>query len=304
MEDHHHHRHAYPLKLNSLNAIFIFGIVVNLLYLAAEALCGLYFDSMGLLSDAGHNLSDVATLVIAMFAFKMAERKPSEKYTFGYRKMTIQASMLNALLLCAAIGAILVESIEKLSHPTAVDGDAIAIVAGCGVIVKGFTAWLFIHEKEKDLNVKGAYLHMIADAMVSVGVVISGIVIHFTNWYIIDPVIGILIAIVIAFSTRELLLGSMRLSLDGVPRHISYRKVQDAIASAPGVKALDELHVWPVSTTLTAMTVKVEISDPMQMDCVDCEIRKRMKTLGIDHCTIETTATSHTGKECPCEYNM
>ena len=165
-----------------MNAAFIIGIALNAVYVAIEIAFGLIYKSMGLLSDAGHNLSDVASLIIAMVAFRLMSHKPDERHTYGYKKFTIQASFINALLLYIAVGAILVESVGKLLHPEAVDGDAIAWVAAAGVVVNGVTAWLFMRDKSRDMNVKGAFLHMAADTLVSVGVVISGIVIHFTGW--------------------------------------------------------------------------------------------------------------------------
>ncbi len=227
--DNHHHHEA---EISNLNTAFKLGIVLNSIYIVVEAAFGFYYNSMGLLSDAGHNLSDVATLIIAMIAFKMAQRPATERYTYGFHKMTIQASLVNAVLLLIAVGAILVESISKLIHPQAVDGDVIAWVAGVGVIINGVTAWLFIRDKDRDLNIKGAFLHMAADALVSVGVVVSGIIIHFTGWYIIDPIIGICIAIVIGLSTKSLLRESMRMSLDAVPEGIDYEKVKTEIGRA------------------------------------------------------------------------
>lgn len=236
MAHHHHHghEHHHDIDVSNLNSAFILGIVLNTAYVVVEAVYGLIYNSMGLLSDAGHNLSDVATLIIAMVAFKMSQRKPTERYTYGYRKMTVQASLINALLLCVAVGAILVESISKLIHPEAVDGDAVAWVAGVGVVVNGITAWLFMRDKNRDLNAKGAFLHMAADALVSVGVVVSGIIIHFTGLYVIDPIIGIVIAIIVGWSTKDLLQKSMRMSLDAVPDGIDYEKVRQAISDVPG----------------------------------------------------------------------
>ena len=188
-----------------LNAAFIAGIALNAIYVAVEAVYGFLYDSMGLLSDAGHNLSDVASLVIAMVAFRLMTHKPDIRHTYGYKKFTVQASFINALLLYTAVGAILVGAISKLMHPTAVNGDTIAWVAATGVVVNGVTAWLFMKDKNLDMNVKAAYLHMAADTLVSLGVVVSGIVIHFTGWYVLDPIVGIVIALVIAWSTRGLL---------------------------------------------------------------------------------------------------
>ena len=301
---HHHHGHEnhHDIDVSNLNSAFILGIVLNTAYVVVEAVYGLIYNSMGLLSDAGHNLSDVATLIIAMVAFKMSQRKPTERYTYGYRKMTVQASLINALLLCVAVGAILVESISKLIHPEAVDGDAVAWVAGVGVVVNGITAWLFMRDKNRDLNVKGAFLHMAADALVSVGVVVSGIIIHFTGLYVIDPIIGIVIAIIVGWSTKDLLQKSMRMSLDAVPDGIDYEKVRQAISDVPGVKSVHHLHIWPLSTTVTAMTTHVIISDPLEMDNVINDIRKKMQSMGIKHSTIETETKISSGEstECPC----
>lgn len=299
---HHDHEHHHDIDVSNLNSAFILGIVLNTAYVVVEAVYGLIYNSMGLLSDAGHNLSDVATLIIAMVAFKMSQRKPTERYTYGYRKMTVQASLINALLLCVAVGAILVESISKLIHPEAVDGDAVAWVAGVGVVVNGVTAWLFMRDKNRDLNVKGAFLHMAADALVSVGVVVSGIIIHFTGLYVIDPIIGIVIAIIVGWSTKDLLQKSMRMSLDAVPDGIDYEKVRQAISDVPGVKSVHHLHIWPLSTTVTAMTTHVIISDPLEMDNVINDIRKKMQSMGIKHSTIETETKISSGEstECPC----
>jgi len=304
MAHHHHHghEHHHDIDVSNLNSAFILGIVLNTAYVVVEAVYGLIYNSMGLLSDAGHNLSDVATLIIAMVAFKMSQRKPTERYTYGYRKMTVQASLINALLLCVAVGAILVESISKLIHPEAVDGDAVAWVAGVGVVVNGITAWLFMRDKNRDLNAKGAFLHMAADALASVGVVVSGIIIHFTGLYVIDPIIGIVIAIIVGWSTKDLLQKSMRMSLDAVPDGIDYEKVRQAISDVPGVKSVHHLHIWPLSTTVTAMTTHVIISDPLEMDNVINDIRKKMQSMGIKHSTIETETKISSGEstECPC----
>ncbi len=288
MEHQHlHHHHHHEAVVTNLNTAFKLGISLNVIYVVVEVAFGFYYNSMGLLSDAGHNLSDVATLAIAMIAFKMAQRPTTARYTYGYRKMTIQASLANAVLLLVAVGAILVESISKLIYPEALDGDAIAWVAGIGVIVNGITAWLFMRDKDKDLNVKGAFLHMAADALVSIGVVASGIIIHFTGWYVIDPIIGICIAIVVGWSSKSLLQESMRMSLDAVPEGIDYEKVKDSIAQVDGVKEVHHLHIWPLSTTVTAMTTHVIVDNPADIDRVINDIRLKMQQMGISHSTIE-----------------
>ena len=194
MSHEHSHQHSHTINAKSLNKAFIIGIVLNLAFVVIEFAAGFWFDSLALLSDAGHNLSDVVSLVLALLAFRLAKVKANERYTYGYKKSTILVSLLNAVILLVAVGAIVIESIHKLSNPAVVPGGAIAWVAGVGVLINAFTAFLFMKDKEKDLNVKGAYLHMAADALVSVGVLVAGIVISRTGWYIIDPIIGLIVA--------------------------------------------------------------------------------------------------------------
>ena len=221
----HAHGHALPAP-EQVNKAFIIGIALNLIFVLVEAAAGFWYDSLALLSDAGHNLSDVISLVLALLAFRMAKVKPNSRYTYGYKKSTVLVSLLNAIILLVAVGIILAESIEKLRNPQPIAGGVIAWVAGVGILINAFTAFLFLKDKERDLNIKGAYLHLMADALVSVGVVISGVIISYTHWYIIDPIIGIAIAIVILVSTWNLLRDSLRLSLDGVPAGISAEKIR------------------------------------------------------------------------------
>lgn len=282
----HHHSHT-PATIKSLNAAFIIGICLNSIYVIAEAIFGFMYYSMGLLSDAGHNLSDVASLIIAMVAFRLMTRKPDSRHTYGYKKFTIQASLINALLLYAAVGAILVESIGKLIHPAEVDGDTIAWVAAIGVIVNGVTAWLFIKDQSRDMNIKGAFLHMAADTLVSVGVAVSGIVIHFTGWYLLDSIVGIVIAMIIAWSTKGLLVESIRMSIDAVPRSIDMEGLEKALTAVDGVKSIHHLHVWALSTTENALTVHAVIADASMLNDVIDSVRKQAKRFGISHATVE-----------------
>lgn len=285
--EHHDHTHHHTPQMDSLNKAFIIGISLNILFVLAEFGAGFWFDSMGLLSDAGHNLSDVASLMLAMLAFRLAKVRPNEKYTYGFRKSTVLVSLLNAVILLIAVGVILTESVAKFLHPRAVEGEAIAWVAGIGVLVNGITAWLFMKDKERDLNVKGAYLHMMADALVSVGVVVSGLVIMHTGWYVIDPVIGVLVALVIVYSTWGLLRDSLRLSLDGVPAGTDMGKVKDIIQSIEGVKDVHHVHVWAISTTETALTAHVLICDASRLEEIKQEIKHALFDAGIQHVTLE-----------------
>lgn len=292
---HDHHLH----EITSLNKAFLIGITLNLVFVVAEFLAGFWFDSLGLLSDAGHNLGDVASLVLAMLAFRLAKVHPTSSYTYGYKKSTVLVSLLNAVILLVAVGIIISESIGKLFSPQPVEGDAIAWVAGIGVVINGITAWLFMKDKDKDLNVKGAYLHMAADALVSVGVVISGLVIARTGWYVIDPIIGLLIAFIIIYSTWGLLRDSLRLSLDGVPAGMNINEVETVISSVEGVEDVHHLHIWAISTTETALTAHVLITNPLRMEPIKREIKQKLSVAGIRHVTLEfETSGSCCGGSC------
>lgn len=287
MSHEHSHQHSHAINAESLNKAFIIGIVLNLAFVVIEFAAGFWFDSLALLSDAGHNLSDVVSLVLALLAFRLAKVKANERYTYGYKKSTILVSLLNAVILLVAVGAIVIESIHKLSNPAVVPGGAIAWVAGVGVLINAFTALLFMKDKEKDLNVKGAYLHMAADALVSVGVLVAGIVISRTGWYIIDPIIGLIVAVVILISTWNLLHDSLRLTLDGVPTSIDSQKVVEAIRALPGVDDVHHIHIWAISTTENALTAHIVLKQPEGMQEVKHLIRHRLEDFGIGHATLE-----------------
>lgn len=287
MSHEHSHQHSHAINAESLNKAFIIGIVLNLAFVVIEFAAGFWFDSLALLSDAGHNLSDVVSLVLALLAFRLAKVKANERYTYGYKKSTILVSLLNAVILLVAVGAIVIESIHKLNNPAVVPGGAIAWVAGVGVLINAFTAFLFMKDKEKDLNVKGAYLHMAADALVSVGVLVAGIVISRTGWYIIDPIIGLIVAVVILISTWNLLHDSLRLTLDGVPTSIDSQKVVEAIRALPGVDDVHHIHIWAISTTENALTAHIVLKQPESMQEVKPLIRHRLEDFGIGHATLE-----------------
>ena len=297
----HEHHHDHHHEITSLNKAFIIGISLNLVFVVAEFLAGFWYNSLGLLSDAGHNLGDVASLVLAMLAFRLAKVQPTSRYTYGYKKSTVLVSLLNAVILLVAVGIIIGESVGKLFHPQPVEGDAIAWVAGIGVVINAVTAWLFMKDKDKDLNVKGAYLHMAADALVSVGVVVSGLVIARTGWYVIDPIIGLLIALIIIYSTWGLLRDSLRLSLDGVPMGTDIGKVENAIRKVPGVQDVHHLHIWAISTTETALTAHIVIKDTNQMETVKHEIKHELEHVGVQHATLEFETTGACCTEPCCE---
>lgn len=294
---HHHHHPGHGEGITSLNKAFIIGIALNSAFVVAEFAAGFWYNSLGLMSDAGHNLGDVASLVLAMLAFRLAKVHSNANYTYGYKKSTVLVSLLNAVILLVAVGIILSESIGKLIHPRPVDGDAIAWVAGIGVVINAVTAWLFMKDKEKDLNVKGAYLHMAADALVSIGVVVSGVLIAHTGWYIVDPIIGILIALIIVYSTWGLLRDSLRLSLDGVPMGTNLAAVEKVMQEVPGVNGVHHLHIWPISTTETALTAHIVTDEIDRMECIKQELKNRLAEAGIAHATLEFEGV---GSQCGC----
>ena len=270
---HHDHSHEHVRRLSSLNRAFIAGILLNSVFVAAEFTAGILSNSMGLLSDAGHNLSDVASLLLALLAFRLAQVRPTSRYTYGYRRSTILVSLLNAVILLVAVGAIVVESVRKLLHPEPVGGEVVLWVAGIGVVVNFATALFFLRDKDRDLNV--------------VGVMVSGAVMMATGWYLIDPLVGLLVAAVIVWSTWGLLRDSLRLSLDGVPAGIDYDEVFRTVASQPGVSGVHHLHVWALSTTENALTAHVAVHDLQRMPQLKEALRARLRELGIDHATLE-----------------
>lgn len=293
------HEHSHSIRLKSLNRAFIIGIVLNLAFVFVEFGAGLIFDSMALLSDAGHNLSDVVSLILALLAFRLAKIKPGPNYTYGYKKSTVLVSLLNAIILLIAVGIILAESIDKIKNPQPVPGGAIAWVAGIGVLINAFTALLFLKDKEKDLNVKGAYLHMAADALVSVGVLVAGIVIRLTGWFVIDPIIGIIVAIVILISTWGLLRDSLRLSLDGVPGTINRMKIEQLMKETPGVRNIHHLHLWAISTTENALTAHIVIDRFEKMAEIKQRLKHELEHEGIGHATLEfETVNDDCGDHC------
>ena len=229
-----------------------------------KLLRGLVIHSLSLLSDAGHNLADVAALALSLLAFKLLKVKSNKKYTYGYRKTSILVALFNSLVLVLSIGAIAYEAVQRFFHPQPVQGVTIAIIAAIGILVNGSTALLFMRDKEKDMNVKSAYLHLMSDAVVSLGIVIGGILIVYTGWFWIDSVISIVIAVVILFSTWGLLKDSLRLSLDGVPADIKLDEIKATALKTAGVKDFHHVHIWAISTTENALTAHLVLATQHQ----------------------------------------
>lgn len=283
---HHHH----PVNLEKVNRAFVIGIVLNFLFVIIEVIAGLAIHSLSLLSDAGHNLADVASLAMALIAIRLLRIKPTEKYTYGYKKTTILVALLNAAILLISLGAIGYEAIHRLMEPEPLPGIKISIVAGIGIVINAITALLFMRDRGNDLNVRGAFLHLLSDAIVSAALVIGGIVIFFTHLYWIDAVLSLLVAIVILFSTWQLLRDSLRLSLDGVPLGIEIKKIRETIARIPGVKDFHHIHVWAISTTENALTAHLCVDPEAGMDSIEKlkhTVKHELLHLNIQHATLE-----------------
>lgn len=295
---HHHHAHA-PGRMSG---VFIVCIAINTLFVAIEALVGWRYNSLGLLSDAGHNLSDVFSLLLVLVGFGLAALHGTRRYTYGYRKSTVLISLLNALILLAAVGAIAVESVHKLSHPEALDGAVISWTAGIGIVVNGVTALLLLKGQKNDLNVRGAFLHMVADTLVSVGVVVSGLIIARTGLYVIDPVISLVIAAVILVSTWRLLRDSLELSLDGMPIGIDPDRIVRLMQDEEHVTDVHHVHIWAMSTTENALTAHVAIDRLEEMEGIKQCLKSLLAQNGIAHATLEMEAYNSPCHEhlCPC----
>jgi cobalt-zinc-cadmium efflux system protein len=303
--EHHHagHSHSHAPVITNLNKAFIIGIVLNLAYVIIQIAIGLKINSLSLLSDAGHNFLDVAGLALAMIAFKLSNSKSTEKYTYGYKKSSILISLLNAVILLISIGAIGYEAIFRFKNPQPLPGTTIAIIAAIGIVINGVSAFMFFRDKESDINVKAAFLHLASDAMVSLGLVIGGIIIYYTHFYWIDPLLSIIICLVIIVSTWNLLKNSLRLSLDGVPDNVNLQKVKITISQMDGVKDFHHIHIWAISTTQNALTGHLVLSEKLnniEISKIKAQIKHELEHLNIQHTTLETEFENENCDQADC----
>jgi len=293
--DHHGHHHHHVPDLKRINQAFYVGIGANALYTLIEFVIGIRINSLALLSDASHNLSDVATLIISLLGMKLAQSGATKLYTYGYKKASILASFVNAVILCLIVIKIGVESIERFSHPPQMQGVMIIITALIGILINGLSAFLFYKGQKDDINIKGAFLHLLVDALVSFGVIVSGAIISFTGWNIIDPIISFVIAFVILFSTWSLLKESIKLILDGVPHQLSNEHIQQVLLKHPKISSVHHVHIWALSSSENALTAHLVVEEGVSLDDF-MEIKKQLKhTLfheGIQHTTLEIDAST------------
>lgn len=256
MEHHHPHHH----EVANYNRAFAIGISLNVVFVIIEASYGILAGSMALLADAGHNLSDVVSLLLAWGASILAKKAATEKRTYGFRKATVMAALISSIMLLIALGGIAWESINRMLNPQPVQGMTVIVVASIGVVINTITALLFFKGQQHDLNIRGAFLHMAADAGVSLGVVIAGMFILFKGWLWIDPVVSLLIVAIILVGTWRLLKESLNYAMDAVPANVDIRKIQRHLLDLPQVDSLHDLHVWPLSTSETALTVHLVVN--------------------------------------------
>ncbi|HHI79050.1 MAG TPA: cation transporter [Planctomycetes bacterium] len=280
----HHHNH----QVKSYNRAFAIGIGLNIAFVLVELAYGLAADSLALIADAGHNFSDVLSLVLAWGASYLATKAATDKRTYGYRKVTILASLANAILLLLALGAIAWEALHRLWNPQLVEGMTVILVAGIGVVINTLTALLFLSGQKHDLNIRGAFLHMAADAAISLGVALGGALILWTGWVLIDPILSLAIVLIILLATWSLLRESMDLAMDSVPQGTDLAGIRAYLKNLPGVAQLHDLHVWALSTSEVALSAHLVVRDGTDCPKLLQDAQKQLHdAFGIEHATIQ-----------------
>lgn len=284
----HAHSHGHEHGTSAGGPVFAIAVALNVAFVVVEVVYGLMANSLALLSDAGHNLSDVFALLIAWGAMHLGKAQPTTRHTYGYRRSSILAALVNAFTLLIVVGGITWEAAGRLAHPEEVAGTTIIWVAAAGIVINAICAWLFMSGREHDVNIRGVFLHMAGDAAVSVGVVGVGVAILMTGWTWLDPAISILIGAVIVWGTWGVLRESVNLAMDAVPEHIDPHAVEAYIGALPGVQAVHDLHIWAMSTTEAALTVHLVMPRPPADDeflsGICAELKRRFE---IGHATIQ-----------------
>ncbi len=296
----HSHEHA-PKSLENISSAFYIGIVLNIIFTAIEYFYGYSTNSLALLSDATHNLSDVGSLMLALIGMKLAKKTATLSYTYGFKKASLLASLINSVLLVVVAGGIIYEAIERFTNPSPLAGTTIIIVSAIGVLINTISAFLFFKGQKDDINVKGAFLHLLVDALVSVGVVIAGTIIYFTGWTVIDPIISLVIALVVLISTWNLFNESIRLVLDGVPSSIKIEEITKSLLEIEEIETAHHMHVWALSSTENALTVHIvlkkyvfnnenEETALQRWERLKLVIRHKLLHHSIHHATLELDA--------------
>jgi cobalt-zinc-cadmium efflux system protein len=293
--------HDHSHEVGNYNRAFAIGISLNIVFVAIEAGYGVLADSLALIADAGHNLSDVVSLLLAWGASVLARKAATEKRTYGFRKVTILASMASAVLLLVALGSITWEAVGRFLNPQPVDGMTVIYVAGIGVVINTLTALLFVKGQKHDLNIRGAFLHMAVDAGVSLGVVIAGIFVLYKGWLWIDPVVSLAIVAIVLIGTWGLLRDSINYAIDAVPNNIDTAGINQYFLSFENVSRIHDLHVWPLSTNETALTVHLVVNNESLDNSFLKNLEKHLHDhFNIGHSTIQIE-TSEQDNECSLE---
>ncbi|MBD2204125.1 cation transporter [Calothrix sp. FACHB-1219] len=286
--NHHHHSHEHEHGTNNYSRAFTVGIILNVGFVIIEATYGYLANSLALLADAGHNMSDVLGLLLAWGASFLGSRPPSQRYTYGWRRSSILAALINAIALLLVMGGIGWEAVQRFSQPASIGGNTVIVVAIVGIIINTITALMFMSGRKHDLNIRGAFLHMAADAGVSLGVVLAGITIILTGWLWFDPVVSLIIVAVVVVGTWQLLKDSVNLALDAVPESIEPLAVQTYLSELSGVTQVHDLHIWAMSTTETALTAHLVIPSGHPGDDFLIQTCKELHDhFGIAHSTLQ-----------------
>lgn len=299
---HHHDHHHGPTHIQDIGRAFVIGIGLNALFTLIEFIVGFISGSLALVSDATHNLGDVASLIISLVGMKLSQKASSKLFTYGYKKASILASLINAVLLLVLVLGIIREAIERFSASSELAGLDIVAVAAIGVLVNALSAFLFFKNQKDDINIRGAFIHLLVDALVSVGVVISGLLIYYTGWNQLDSWISLLIAGIILISTWSLLSESVRLILDGVPAKIEYEKIKQIMESVSGVVGIHHVHIWALSSTEQGLTahVKVDSEGWEVLQKIKSELKHELLHENIHHITLELEGESEPCLEVDC----
>ena len=291
MKNNNSHHHGQTGSQAKVNNAYIIGISLNFLFVVIEVTVGLIVNSLSLLSDAGHNLTDVVALALSLLGFRLMKVRSNEQYTYGYRKTSILVALFNTMFLLVSIGAIVYAAVHRIFIPSPTSGGTIAIIAAIGIVINSVTALMFLSVKDKDINIKSAYLHLINDALISAGIVAGGIIIYYTNWFWVDSVFSIAVAVIILFSSWRLLRTSIRLSLDGVPGYISMDDIITTALKIEGVKGIHHIHIWAISTTENALTAHIVLHQQTNSEDeqnIKDDLKRQLGLKNIHHVTLET----------------